>query len=172
MLGKRNSWDKLIQDVEDLNKEIGNIVYVLIMDDMMLGSTRKIDINEHLASHKTLVPEIISTKSMSKRKAIENIELIHGAVLNPLELPVELPKDLENYDIWLIKTDKSIHLLGAIEYETYDDIKEITDDIEMSLEEDALLQIEDFAIVIGNSVDLIVQVDTETRLINSIRDLA
>jgi len=171
-LSKRNSWDKLLQDVEDLNKEVGNIVYVLIMDDMMLGSTRKADINEHLAGHKTLVPEIISTKSINKRKAIESLELVHGAVLNPLELPVEMPKDLEDYDIWLIKTDKSIHLLGAIEYDVYDDIKEVTDDIEMHLEDDDSLQIEDFAIIIGSSVDLVVQADTETKLSNSLRELA
>jgi len=171
MLGKRNSWDKLIQDVEDLNKEIGNIVYVLIMDDMMIGSTRKADINEHLSGHKTLVPEIVSTKSMNKRKAVEGIELIHGVILNPLELPVELPKALENYDMWLIKVDKSVQILGAIEYDVYDDIKEVTDDIEMSLEDDNLLQIEDFAIIIGNNVNLVVQADTETKLINSLKEL-
>jgi len=171
MVDKFNNWDELLQDVEDINKEIGNIVYILIMDDMMIGSTRKCDINEHLASYKTLIPEIISSGSIDRRKAIDSLELIHGVVLNPLELPLELPKSFEDYDIWIIKNDKSIKLIGAIEHEVYDDIKEVTEDIEASLEEDPSMQIEDFAIIIGNSVDLIVQADTEIKSINNVREI-
>ena len=173
MYNKANNSDKLMQDVEDLNKEIGNVVYVLIMDEMMLGSTRKFDINEQLATHKKLVPEIISSKSpMDRRKAIESLELIHGVVLNPLELPMDLSKSLETYELWLIKNDKSIQLLGAIEYDIYDDLKDVTNDIEISLEEDDSLQIEDFAVIIGSSVDLIIQVDNDLKSINALNTIA
>jgi len=171
MVYKPNNWDELLQDIEDLNREIGNIVYVLIMDDMMLGSTRKSDINEHLAMNKGIVPEIISSKSLDRREVIESLELIHGVLLNPLELPMELPRGFEYYDIWLIRADKSIKLPGAIEYEMYDDLKEVIDDIESFLEEDHSIQIEDFAIIIGNSVDLIIQADTETKTMAALREI-
>jgi len=163
--------DKLLQDVEDLNKEIGNIVYVLIMDDMMIGSTRKSDINEHLSMSKNIVPEIISSRDMDRKKAIESLELVHGVVLNPLELPMELPKNFDVYDVWLIKNDNSIKLVGAIEYEIYDNLKEAVDDIETSLEEDPLMRIEDFAIMVGHNVDLVIQADTETQLMTTLRNI-
>ena len=164
-------WDRLIQDVEDLNKEIGNVVYILIADDMIIGSTRKSDINEHLAIDKSFVSEFFTLKPNSEHQTIiEGIELIHGAVLNPLELPVELPKSFKDYDIWLIKDDKGIKILGAIEYEMFSSIKEVTDSIELALEEDSSVQIEDFAIVVGNQIDLILQADTHVDSI-SVREI-
>ena len=159
-------WDRLIQDVEDLNKEIGNVVYILIADDMMIGSTRKSDINEHLAIDKSFVSEFFMLKPNSEHQTIEGIELIHGAVLNPLELPVELPKSFKNYDIWLIKDDKGIKLLGAIEYEMFSSIEEVTNSIELALEKDSSVQIEDFAIVVGDQIDLILQADTHVDSIS------
>jgi hypothetical protein len=169
MAEKVELWDELIQDVEDLNKEIGNVVYILIADDIMIGSTRKSDINEHLAMDKSFVPEFILQPN-PEHQTIEGIELIHGAVLNPLELPMELPKSFENYNIWLIKDDKSIRLIGAIEYEMFDIIEEVADSIESTLERDPSVQIEDFAIIVGNQIDLILQADTSVESI-SVREI-
>jgi len=166
MVEKVDLWDRVIQDVRDVNREVGNALYILIIDDMMIGSTRKSDINEHLAMDTSFVPEYL-LKSQSERQILEGIELIHGVVLDPLELPMELPKSFENYDIWLIRDDKSIKLLGAIEYEMFDDLEEAADSIESILEKDSEAEIEDFAIIVGNQVDLILQANTHVESISA-----
>jgi len=171
MSNKTNLWDKLIQDVEGLNKESGNVVYLLIMDDIMIASTRKSDINEHLASYKRLVPEFTSTKPAARHITTGDIQLIHGIVLDPLELPMELPESFKSYDMWLIRSDKYIKLLGAIEYEIFDSIKEIADEIETILNQDGSASIEDFAIIVGDELDLIIQVDTDMPSINNAKEV-
>jgi len=165
MVEKVDLWDRVIQDVRDVNREVGNALYILIIDDMMIGSTRKSDINEHLAMDKSFIPEFLS-KSESEHQTLEGIELVHGAVLDSLELPMELPESFKDYYIWVIKDDKSIKLLGAIEYEIFDNIEEAADNIESILEKDPSVQIEDFAIVVGNQIDLILQADTDVKSIN------
>jgi len=155
---------EFIQDIEDLNKEVGKNVYILIVDDIMLASTRKSDINEALAEEKHLVSELMS----KDRKTISEINLIYGLLLDPLELPLELPQNLaEEYDIWVLKKDHSINLAGSIEYEVCDNIEEATCVIETCMEKQSTLEIEDFAVLMATEVDLILQVESDIKIINT-----
>lgn len=161
-------WEKLIQDIEDLNGEIGKSVYVLIVDDVMVASTRKSDINDFLGEDRQLVLELMSKDEKNKNKNLSDMHIIYGLLLNPLELPMELPSDLlENYDVWMLKKDYSINLTGSIEWEVCDDIEEVTQTIEKCMEAEPLLEIEDFAILMGTEVDLVLQIESDIKIINS-----
>jgi len=161
------AWERLIQDITDLNEEIGKSVYILIVDDVMVASTRKSDINEFLADEKQLVIELMSLNDKSKR-AVSDIYIIYGLLLNPLELPMELPPDLlEDYDVWMLKKDYSSDLAGFIEFERCDDIEEVTHTIEEHMEREPHLEIEDFAVLMGAEVDLVLQIDSDIKIINA-----
>lgn len=155
-------WEKIIQDIEDLNEEIGKSAYVLISDDIMIASTRKSDINEFLAEERQLVAEL-----MSKQGTDKELYIMYGLVLNPLELPMELPSDLlQDYDVWVLKKDYSINLTGAVEFEVCDDIEGAVRIIEKCMEDEPHLEIEDFAVLMGAEVDLVLQVESDIKVIN------
>lgn len=151
-------WQRLTQGIEELNKEVGEAVYVLIVDNIMVASTRKLDINDYLADEKAIVPDFVWAKKNGNDPYITNMELIYGIVLNTLELPMELPKELEDLDIWVIKEGDKSALLGSVEYDTFESIEEATNAIEDLLQEDPALTIESFAVIVGKEADIILQV--------------
>lgn len=162
------AWEKLIQDIANLNEEIGSSVYILIVDDVMVASTRKSDINEFLADEKQIVTELMSPNNKKSSRAPSDMYILYGLLLNPLELPSELPPDLlEDYDVWMLKKDYSTNLAGYVELERCDDIEEVTHMIERHMEEEPHLEIEDFAVLMGSEVDLVLQIDSDIKIINA-----
>jgi hypothetical protein len=158
--------EKIIDDIPGLNKKIDRAVYVLIIDGIMIASTRKSDINEFLRREKTLVIELTDNKGLLSLDANE-IVLIYGLVLNPLELPMELPDSLKNYDVWIIKEK----VRAQVEYSKCADIEEAVGEIEEYLEAEQLLEIEDFAVLVGIDVDLILQAEPNVGTISAVKEL-
>lgn len=168
MLFKRQQiWQKLMQGVKELNKEVGEAVYVLIVDNIMIASTRKLDINDYLADEKAIVPDFVYAKKSGGDPYITEMELIYGMVLNILELPMELPKELDNLDIWVIKENDRKALLGSVEYEAFESIEEAANMIENLLQEDSTLTIENFAVIVGKEADIILQVGSTPGDVNA-----
>jgi len=74
---------------------------------------------------------------------------------------------LEDYDVWMLKKDYSSDLAGFIEFERCDDIEEVTHTIEEHMEREPHLEIEDFAVLMGAEVDLVLQIDSDIKIINA-----
>jgi len=140
---------EMIYDIKDLNGNVGKNAYLLIIDDILIGSTRKSDINDYLAGENPmLAPENYDQN---------DVILLYGLVLNIKELPYELPKELEKNDIWVFQKVQASALLGMVAYEVVSDMQEATEVIEKYIVAEHT-DINDFAIIIGREMDLIIQI--------------
>lgn len=143
----------MIYNIKDINAEVSKNVYLLVVDDILIGSTRKSDINEYLADEKS----VLSPDDYDENNTL----LLYGLVLNVQELPYELPKELEDNEIWVFQKDQRAGELGMVTYERVSNMEEATDTIERTIiAED--VEIDDFAIVIGQEMGLIIQVSPGT----------
>lgn len=148
-----------ITDVDDVNKNIGKNIYLLIIDEVLIASTRKADLNRYLGDDKALID-------------IDNYDpeetlLLYGLVLNPVELPYELPKELQENDLWLIKNQSRGSLMGLVVCEKCEDMADVTELIELEIKNDADLNIEDFAVVVGQRMDLVLQIGPRAFLVET-----
>jgi len=149
---------EMIYDIKDLNGNVGKNAYLLIVDDILIGSTRKSDINDYLADENPLLaPENYDQN---------DVMLLYGLVLNIKELPYELPKELEKNNIWVFQKVQASALLGMVECEIVLDMQEATEVIEKCIATEHT-DIDDFAIIIGYEMDLIIQIKPGTFQINA-----
>lgn len=148
----------MIYDVEDLNDDVGKNVYLLVIDDILLGSTRKSDINDYLAGDKAL----LSPDNYEEGNTL----LLYGLVLDIRELPYELPKELKDNEIWIFQRNQETVLMGMVTYRTVPNMKEATKIIEQSIAAEDI-EVDDFAIVIGSEIELIIQIGPGTFKIDA-----
>ena len=149
-----NEEPDLITTVDDINANIGKNAYILVIDEILIGSTRKSDLNKYLGDDKALI-DIDDYHP-------EGTVLLYGLILDPIELPYELPKELEGNDIWLIESQYSGALMGLVECERYSDIESATEAIELKMKGDANLDIENFAVIAGQEMHLVFQIGLKT----------
>lgn len=156
-----NSIKDLIETIKDLNKNYGKAVYILLLDDMMLASTRKYDINKLLSQDPSLFNQVCNA-----RNRFNDFVLIYGVVLSPEELPLEKPKNMENYDIIVIKEESAIARSNFITWESFTNIEDATEWIESWLEADSDYDIENFSVLIGNEENFMLQVSDDIKTID------
>jgi len=143
----------MIYNIKNMNDEVAKNVYLLVVNDFLIGSTRKSDINDYLAEDRSM---------LSLYDYDENDTLfLYGLVLDIKELPYELPKELEINDIWLFQKIQKAGIPGMVKYEIMSDMEEATDAIEQIIVIENV-EIDDFAIVIGLEMDLVIQVTPGT----------
>lgn len=148
----------MVYSIKDINAEVSKNVYLLVVDDILIGSTRKSDINEYLADGQS----VLSPDDYDENCTL----LLYGLVLNTQELPHELPKELEDNDIWVFQKMQGAGMLGMVAWERVSNMKEATNTIEQTIiTED--MEIDDFAIVIGQEMDLIIQISPGTFKIDA-----
>ena len=143
------AWKKLdlIKNPDDLKKHLGKMAYLLFYSDTMIGSTKITDINAYLIEEGIL-------ETFTDDPA--DVTLLYGLVLNPEELPMELPDDMpENYGLFAIKYDN----YSTMEHEEVNDFEAAAEYIEWGIETgDGLLDIEDFAVIFGINLAFTLQV--------------
>lgn len=146
------SENDLIKTIKDLNGYINNNLYLLCADDSIIGSTNKVKINNYLCSSECLI-------DMDEAKS-EDVKVIHGMVLNHLDLPLELPADLIGQrSIWLFSSD-DCHSL-TVEVEEHNDLDSAISAIESLVDDSNYVNehnINDFALVVGEEIELSVQI--------------
>jgi len=151
-------WEEidLMQNTDDVNKNIGKMAYILINNDTLVGSTKVADMNKYL-----LRTEVISSYTEDP----SDVTLLYGLVLNVCELPTKLPDD--------ISIDGSLFVMmreidTAIEYEEMCTIEEIVDYIEHNIHLYGSLDINDFSVIFGTklnfSLNVISPVSTHINL--------
>jgi hypothetical protein len=166
-LAGNNSIKDLIETIKDLNKNYGKAVYILLIDDIMLASTRKYDINKLLSQDPSLFNQVCNTRNrFNAGTRFNDFVLIYGVVLSPEELPLEKPKNMENYDIIVIKKEPTISRSNFTTWESFTDIEDATEWIESWLEADSDYDIEDSSVLIGNEENFMIQVSDDIKTID------
>jgi len=134
--------DDMIDSIYGLNKEAsGKCAYVIISDNTIIATTSKYDLNRYLEDE-----DCILTPSLGDD--ILEAKIIYGYVLDPTDLPYELPKDVKNKTIFMLM--ESPHS-QEIEVSEYGSIKEVTEWVEFSIDDQAV-EIDDFAIIVGEEL--------------------
>lgn len=137
-----NSSSSFFMSVKELNERKNKCVYLLLVDDMIIGASWKSDIDKYLTSDDSLI---------TIENGLEDAQLIHGFVLDPEELPYELPlKLMEKRSVYLFmaSTDGG----ESIGVEEYSNMEEVAASIEKWMQEDEDSNIEDFAVVVAEEV--------------------
>lgn len=138
--------DDILISVKEINNKQGSSLYIVYADGILAAASLKSDMDKFLESEDPLV-------TVHDDEAEEAI-LVHGLVLNPLELPFKVPEELmETRSIWLIQKMSEY----VIDMDVYEHIEEVTEAVEKALKEDDV-EIDDFAVVLAESMDFCLKV--------------
>lgn len=140
----------MINDIDGINRNIGKTMYLLIVDDILIGSTRKVDINKCLEDSRS----IIGADDYDEDSTI----LLYGLVLDPQRLPYELPPKLSRNDVWTLERQPHVAIADMIGCSKNNDIEGAVNLIEKHISSDLTLSIEDFAIVVGREINFVLQI--------------
>ena len=141
MVGSNNS-NNLVETIKEINEKVDKCVYVVKINNIIVGSSWKSDLDRYLCSDDCLV---------SPQDDISDVILIHGWILDPLALPVKIPtSSLHDNRLWLLMNDVG----NSVIMEPCNDIQEVTDAIEKALDSDEGISIDDFAVIMGEEIDL------------------
>jgi len=145
-LQKKEEWENnLIDNIKSLNEHKGKVVYLLVYDHRIVGSTKIVNINKYMAKE-DLLDEYESEPS--------EVTLLHALVLNNKELPEKLPDELPNeYGLFYLGSE----LGTSIEIEEAATIEELIDSIEFIISENPHVDIDDVAVIVGKPVGFILQ---------------
>lgn len=137
----------LIDNIKELNKHVGSMVYILLYSDNMVGTTKIVDMNKYLMSE-NILKDYLSDN--------EGVMLLHALVLNQKELPDEIPIEVDVlYDMACLR----ITLSGVIEFEEKADIEDVIDYIEDEVDKPHV-SIDDFAVILYKKVPFMLQIET------------
>jgi len=136
----------LLINVKQINEKYKSCVYLLYMDDMLVATSNKYEMDRFLEGEDTLVT--------IHDDNLESATLIHGVVLNPLELPFEVPEELmEKRTLWLIVDEGDSQSF----LEPFESVEDLTEAIEGYLANDEAY-IEDFAVILAEDLDMCLKV--------------
>lgn len=139
--------NSLIESLKEINEKVDKCIYVVKIDGVVTGSSWKSDLDKYLCSDECPI---------GPHDDISEVTLIHGWVLNPLALPVKIPaSSLRDNRLWLFMNDVG----NSVDMEPCNDIQEVTDTIEKALASDEGISIDDFAVIMGEEMDLSLAVD-------------
>ena len=137
------------EQTEEINKFAGKIVYALCYEGNVLVTTRMAAINDFMKDN-DLILNFVDDQ--------DNFKIFYGILLNPEILPQKLPTDkqFENCELILLRYNN----YNCIEVDDSfsQSIEMVIDDIEHRMERDHNLEIDDFSVLYGRRVDLIIQV--------------
>lgn len=139
-------WEEIdfIDSIEELNKHVGSMVYILLYSNNIIGSTKLSDVNKFMESEDILNEYVDDT---------EGVMLLHALVLNHKELPENIPSDLViHYNVACLKAN----ITNTIEFEEQTTIDDVIDFIEFEMEA-SNLDIDDFAVIVYKKVDFTLQ---------------
>lgn len=131
--------------VKEINEKKGKCIYVVNIDDITVGYAWKTDIDKYLSSDDCPV---------GPHNDLDDVTLIHGWVLDPTSLPMEIPAETmsktKSRSVWLFIEESPDY----IKMDMLSDIEEVVEEIERYMSTDAELSIDSFAIIVGDELDL------------------
>ncbi len=133
----------VVMSVKDLNKRVGKTAYILILDDLIIVAGLEVDMNKYLKWEDGL---------LTPEHGLEDLAYaLYGFVLNPAEMPYDLPASFMNdRAVYVIESDER----GLVSVEECLDTAEAAHRIEEAIKADDNLAIEDFAVVVAEEVDI------------------
>ncbi|KKN45498.1 hypothetical protein LCGC14_0682470 [marine sediment metagenome] len=139
--------NSLVDTIKEINEKVDKCIYIVKINDIIIGSSWKNDLDKYLCSDECLI---------GPHDDISTVILIYGWVLDPLALPVKIPaSSLQDNRLWLLMNDVG----NSIIMEPCNDIQEVTDSIEKALDSDEGISIDDFAVIMGEEMDLALVVE-------------
>jgi len=135
----------LLVTIKEINEKKDKCIYLINIDDITVGCSWKNDVDNYLLSNDCPI---------GPHDDLDNVTLIHGWVLDPAALPVEIPdktmKETNTRSLWLFIEEEP----NCIKMDPLSDIDEVVDEIETYMEADSNLSIDSFAVVVGDEVDI------------------
>jgi len=136
--------NNITESISEANKKWKNDhVYMLLTPGEMVISSTKYGIEEHLKS-----PEAIATPNDNFDG--DEVTLLFGMLLDPADLPFTIDESvLEDNQIWLVIDDDVQNLP-----QRFDDLEDVTEEIEFTLNTQKNIDIYDVCVLIGQSIEL------------------
>lgn len=142
-----------ITSIDKLNEKKDRCIYIAIVGDYMMCDTVKADMDKYLASDESMVSPLLD---------VNDTTLLYGLVLDIEKLPYQIPeKVMKDKCLWLL-CDKS----GEVSYELHTTMAEVTEAIEYYLQKDNDVDITDFAVILGEELELSLSVSKSGSYIN------
>lgn len=142
-----------VTDIKGLNDKKDRCVYIVIVDNYMVCDTVKADMDKYLASDESMVSPLVDTNDAT---------LLYGLVLDIEELPYQVPEEaIKDKCLWLL-CDQS----GEVSYEPYTTMGEIVYAIERYLRENEDAEINHFAVILGEELELALAISKSGTYIN------
>lgn len=146
----------LLVTIKEINEKKDKCIYLLNIGDITVGCSWKNDVDNYLLSKDCPI---------GPHDDLENVTLVHGWVLDPAALPVEIPRSTMIEDnsrsLWLFIEEEP----GCINMDMLVDVNEVAEEIEKYMAADSDLSIENFAVVVGDEMDLALCVSTTGKTI-------
>ncbi len=140
-------------DIKGLNDKKDRCVYIVIVDDYMVCDTVKTDMDKYLASDESMVSPLLDTNDAT---------LLYGLVLDIEKLPCQVPEEaMKDKCLWLL-CDQS----GEVSYEPHNTMDEIIRAIECYLQENEDAEINHFAVILGEELELALAISKSGTYIN------
>lgn len=144
----------LIKSICEFKNYIGKNVYIVNSGEIFVASTTKREINNEL---KKLEADEIDSIIFS---IDDPNTIIYGIVLNPKELPYEIPEQFNKMTLYLLNEGFGGNILDCT---PYNNLEDITAEIESMIEDD--FDIEDFAVILGKPIKASLQIIEPTTAI-------
>lgn len=143
----------MLENVSEILKEAGKAIYLFKVEELMVASTRKEDINTYLKDQDAWT---------SLKDAMEdNYMLVYGVIIDPRHVPYELPKEFQDCYVWVIQ-DSEANTYGGYRFpdfiEEFGSLTEATDHIEDCFDRELAYDISEFVIIVGHKLEFMLQV--------------
>ncbi len=139
--------NNLVESLKEINEKVDKCIYLVNIDGVVVGSSWKSDLDKYLCSEECPI---------SPHDDITDVTLIHGWVLDPLALPVEIPAStLRDNRLWLLMND----IGNSVDMEPCKDIQEVTAAIEKALASNEGISIDDFTVIMGEEMELALAIE-------------
>lgn len=135
----------LLVTVKEINEKKDKCIYLVNMDDITVGCPWKNDVDTYLLSNDCPI---------GPHNDLDDVTLIHGWVLDPAALPVEIPHETmaeaDSRSLWLLVEEHPDHIV----MDAFSSVEEVVEEIERYMATDPDLSIDSFAVIIGDEIDL------------------
>jgi hypothetical protein len=143
-----------MMSVKELNQKMNKQVYMLIVDNVLVAAGIENDMNKYLKWDDGLL--------MAEQGVDDLVQLLFGFVLNPAELPYDIPSSfMEGKMIYVIESDKR----DRITVEACNTMPEATYLIETAMKCGEDLELDDFAVIVAKELDIVLAVGESGKYI-------
>lgn len=135
--------DAVLTTVKQINEKQKGCIYIIYANEALAASSQKYEMDRFLESADSIIGVADDD--------LDDVVVIYGLVLNPMELPFEVSDEvMKGRHVWLIREEGRFYMT----MESYDTIKDAAEAIEEAFDDGCEASIDDFAVVIAEELEL------------------